>query len=124
MNLIANTNLFFMLFLALLCTDMRIDLILIDFLQRDRLDHIFDRFFVFKKILVRISISTNRLEEIQRFFSRLMLNSSSLVCTKKFMNEDHVIVERVFQFLIDYLDFEIFSFADSLLGFIFDERSF
>jgi hypothetical protein len=132
MNLIANTGLTFMLFVAFLRTDMRIGLILIDFLQCDRSDHTFNRFFVSKKILVRISICTGRLEEIQRFFNRLMLNDprlakdecSSLVCTKKFMNEDHVIIECVSQFLIDHLDSEISSFADSLLDFVFDERRF
>ncbi len=49
---------------------------------------------------------------------------SSLARTKKFMDEDHVIVERVSQSLIDHLDSEIFSFADSLLDFIFDGKDF
>jgi hypothetical protein len=134
MNLIANTEFIFMLVVALiiLCTDMKIDLILICVLQCDCLDYIFDRFFVLKKILVRVSIDTSDFEEIQKFFSRLMLNRSrlakdqcsSLVCTKKFINEDDVIVECVFQFLIDHLDFEIFSFADSLLDFRLDEKKF
>ncbi len=118
-----------MLFVVLLRTDMRVDLILIDFLQCDRFDHIFDRFFVSKKILVRIFISINDFEEIQIFFDRLMLNNSrlakdecsSLVCTKKFMNEDDIVVECVSQFLIDHLDSKIFSFADSLHDFCLDE---
>jgi hypothetical protein len=133
-NLIANTDFTFMLFVALIIlrTGMRVDLILIGSLQCDRFDHIFDRFFVLKKILVRILICTNRLEEIQEFFSRLMLNDSdvakhecsSLVCAKKFMNEDDIIIECVSQFLIDHFDSEIFSFADSLLDFCLDEESF
>jgi hypothetical protein len=121
-----------MLFVALLCTDMRVGLILIDSLQCDRFDHTFDRFFVSKEILVRIPICTNRLEEIQKFFNRLMLNDSrvakdrcpSLSRTKEFMNEDHVIAERVSQSLIDHLGSEVFSFADSLLDFFFDGRRF
>jgi hypothetical protein len=115
----------------ILRTDMKIDLILIDALQCDRIDHIFD-FVVSQEIFVRISISTSDFEEVQKSFDRLMLNdsdfakyeSSSLARTKKFMNEDHVIVERVSQFLIDHLDFEIFSFADSLLDFRLDEERF
>jgi hypothetical protein len=108
---------------------MRIGLILIDSLQCDRFDHIFDRFFVLQKIFVRISISTNDFEEIQKFFDRLMLNDSrlakdkcsSLVCAKKFMNEDHVIVENVLEALNDHFESKIFSFADSLLDFDLDE---
>jgi hypothetical protein len=114
--------------LVILRTDMRIGLILIDFLQCDRVDHIFD-FVVSQEIFVRISISTNDFEEIQKFFDRLMLNDSrlakdrcsSLVCTKKFMNENHVIVESVLEILNDHLESKIFSFADSLLDFDFDE---
>ncbi len=113
-------------------TDMKIDLILIDSLQCDRIDHTFDRFFVFEKIFVRVFINTNRLEEIQRFFSRLMLNdsdfakyeNSSLARTKKFMNEDDIIVECVLEVLNDHLESKIFSFADSLLDFALDERDF
>jgi hypothetical protein len=111
---------------------MKIDLILIDALQCDRLDHVFDRFFVFEKIFVRISISTNDFEEIQKFFSRLMLNdsdftkyeNSSLVRTKKFMNENDIIVESVLEILNDHLESKIFSFADSLLNFDLDEEDF
>jgi hypothetical protein len=129
MNLTANADFTLMLFVALLRTDMRIGLILIDSLQCDRSGHIFDRFFVPKKILVRIPISTDDFEEIQIFFDRLTLNSprlakdecSSLVCTKKFMNEDDIVVECVSQSLIDHLDSKIFSFADSLLDFCLDE---
>jgi hypothetical protein len=132
MNLIANADLILMLFVVLLRTDMRIDLILIDSLQCDRTDHIFDRFFVPEEIFVRISISTNDFEEIQRFFDRLMLNRSrlakdecsSLVRTKKFMNEDDIIVECVFEILNDHFESKIFSFADSLLDFDFDEEDF
>jgi hypothetical protein len=121
-----------MLFVALLCTDIRVGLILISSLQCGRTDHTFDRFFVPEEIFVRVSICTNDFEEIQVFFDRLMLNDSrlakdecsSLVCTKKFMNEDDIIVECVFQSLIDHLDFEIFSFADSLLDFCLDEGNF
>ncbi len=40
------------------------------------------------------------------------------------MNEDDIIVECVSQFLIDRLDFEIFSFADSLLDYVFYEEEF
>ncbi len=116
----------------ILRTDMRIDLILIDALQDDRIDHIFDRFFVLEEIFVRISIRTNDFEEIQRFFDRLMLNDSrlakdecsSLVCTKKFMNEDDIIVECVLEVLNDHFESKIFSFADSLLDFDFDEEIF
>jgi hypothetical protein len=118
--------------LAILRTDMRVDLILTDALQCDRSGHTFDRFFVPKEIFVRISISTSDFEEIQKFFDRLMLNDPdfakyedpSLARTKKFMNEDHVIAERVSQSLIDHLDSEVFSFADSLLDFIFDGGGF
>jgi hypothetical protein len=132
MNLIANTNLTLMLFVVLLRTDMRIGLILIESLQCDRLDDVFDRFFVFQEIFVRIFISTNDFEEIQKFFDRLMLNdsdfakyeSSSFVRTKKFMNEDHVIVESVLEILNDHLESKIFSFADSLLDFDLDEEDF
>ncbi len=132
MNLIANTDLTLMLFVALFRTDMRIDLILIESLQCDRFGDAFDRFFVFQEIFVRISISTKDFEEIQKFFDRLMLNDSdfakdrcsSLARTKKFMNEDDVIIERVSQFLIDHLESEIFSFADSLLDFRLDEERF
>jgi hypothetical protein len=107
---------------------MKVDLILIDALQCDRLDHVFD-FVVSQEIFVRISISTNDIEEIQRFFDRLMLNDSdfakyedsSLVCMKKFMNEDDIIVECVFEVLNDHLESKIFSFADSLLDFDLDE---
>jgi hypothetical protein len=132
-NLIANADFSLMLFIALLRADMRIGLILTDFLQCDCFDHISrDRLFVLQKIFVCISISTSDFEEIQILFDRLMLNSprfakdecSSLVCTKKFMNENDIVVECVFQFLIDHLDFKIFSFADSLLDFVFDEREF
>ncbi len=49
---------------------------------------------------------------------------SSLARTKKFMNEDHVIVESVLEILNDYLESKIFSFAESLLDFDFDERNF
>jgi hypothetical protein len=118
-----------MLFVVLLRTDMRVGLILIDFLQCDRFDHIFDRFFVSKKILVRILICTSRLEEIQGFSSRLMLNDSrvakdrcsSLARTKKFMNEDDIIVKCVLEALNDHFELKIFSFADSLLDFDLDE---
>jgi hypothetical protein len=123
----------FVVLVIILRTVMRIDLILIDFLQCDRIDHASrDRIFVSQKIFVRISISTSDFEEIQIFFDRLMWNSprlakdecSSLVCTKKFMNEDDIIIECVSQFLIDHLDSKIFSFADSLLDFCLDEESF
>jgi hypothetical protein len=112
---------------------MKIDLILIDALQCDRICRVSnDRLFVFRKIFVCVFISTNDFEEIQILFDRLMLNCSrlakeecsSLVCTKKFMNEDDIIVECVSQSLIDHLDSEIFSFADSLLDFVFDEERF
>jgi hypothetical protein len=117
---------------VILRTDMKIDLILIDALQCDRFDHIFDRFFVFEEIFVRISISTSDFEEIQKFFDRLMLNdsdfakykSSSLARTKKFMNKDDIIVECVLEILNDHLESKIFSFADSLLDFDFDEEDF
>jgi hypothetical protein len=117
---------------VILRTDMKIGLILIDALQCGRFDHIFDRFFVSEEIFVRISISTNDFEEIQEFFDRLMLNDprlakdrcSSLARTKKFMNEDHVIVENVLEILNDHLESKIFSFADSLLDFDFDEKDF
>jgi hypothetical protein len=108
---------------------MRIDLILISFLQCDRFDHFSrDCLFVSQEIFVRISISTGGFEEIQRFFDRLMLNdsgfakyeNSSLARTKKFMNEDDIIVECVFEVLNDHLESKIFSFADSLLDFDFD----
>jgi hypothetical protein len=108
---------------------MKIDLILIDLLQCDRLDHVFDQFFVFQKIFVRIFISTNDFEEIQKFFDRLMLNDSdfakyedsSFVRTKKFMNEDDIIVECVLEILNDHFESKIFSFADSLFDFDLDE---
>jgi hypothetical protein len=109
---------------------MKIDLILIDVLQCDRICRVSnDRLIVLQEIFVCVSISTNRFEKIQRFFDRLMLNCSyfakdecsSLVCTKRFMNEDDIIIECVSQSLIDHLDFEIFSFADSLLDFDLDE---
>jgi hypothetical protein len=110
---------------------MKIDLILINSLQCNRIDHIFD-FVVFQKIFVRISISTSDFEEIQKFFDRLMLNdsnfakyeSSSLARTKKFMNENDIIVECVLEVLNDHFESKIFSFADSLLDFDFDERNF
>jgi hypothetical protein len=136
MNLIANTELTLMLFVVLIIilrTDMKIDLILIDSLQCDCICRVSnDRLFVFEKIFVRISISTNDFEEIQEFFNRLMLNdsdfakyeSSSLARTKKFMNEDDIIVECVLEVLNDHLESKIFSFADSLLYFDFDEKSF
>jgi hypothetical protein len=116
----------------ILRTDMRIDLILIDALQCDRIDHIFDRFFILEEIFVRISISTSDFEEIQKFFDRLMLNDSnfakyedsSLARTKKFMNEDDIIVECVLEALNDHFESKIFSFADSLLNFDFDEEDF
>jgi hypothetical protein len=135
-NLIANAGFIFMLFfffvVSILCISMRISLILIDSLQCDRIDHTFDRFFVSEKILVCVSISTGLFEEIQGFFDRLMLNCprlakdacSSLICTKKFMNEDDIIVECVSQSLIYHLSSEIFSFADSLLDICLDERRF
>jgi hypothetical protein len=135
MNLIANTEFIFMLvftfLIIILRTDMRIDLILTDSLQCDRVDHIFG-FVVPQEIFVRISISTNDFEEIQKFFDRLMLNdsdfakyeNSSLVRTKKFMNEDDIIVECVFEVLNDHFESKIFSFADSLLDFDFDEEDF
>jgi hypothetical protein len=119
-----------MLFVALLCTDMKIDLILIDALQCDRICRVSnDRLFVSQKIFVRISISTDRFEEIQEFFDRLMLNDSdfakyedsSLVRTKKFMNENDIIVECVFEVLNNHFELKIFSFADSLLDFDLDE---
>jgi hypothetical protein len=118
-----------MLFVALLRTDMRIGLILIDSLQCDRLGHVFDRFFVFEKIFVRIFISTGDFEEIQKFFDRLMLNdsdfakyeNSSLARTKKFMNEDDIIVKCILEALNDHFESKIFSFADSLLDFDLDE---
>jgi hypothetical protein len=108
---------------------MRIGLILIDVLQCDRLDHVFDRFFVSQEIFVRISIDTDDFKEIQKFFDRLMLNDSdfakykdsSLARTKKFMNEDNIIVECVLEVLNDHFESKIFSFADSLLDFDFDE---
>jgi hypothetical protein len=109
---------------------MRIDLILTDSLQCGRFGH-FSRgcLFVSQEIFVRISISTDDFEEIQRFFDRLMLNDSrlakdrcsSLARTKKFMNEDHVIVENILEILNDHLEPKIFSFADSLLDFDLDE---
>jgi hypothetical protein len=117
--------------MIMLRTDMKICLILINSLQCDRLDHIFD-FVVSQKIFVRISISTNDFEEIQKFFDRLMLNDSdfakyedsSLARTKKFMNEDDIIVECVLEVLNNHFESKIFSFADSLLDFDFDERNF
>jgi hypothetical protein len=98
-------------------------------LQCDRIDYFFDRFFVLKKIFVRISISTNDFEEIQKFFDRLMLNDSdfakyedsSFARMKKFMNEDDIIVECVFKVLNDNFESKIFSFVDSLLDFDLDE---
>jgi hypothetical protein len=107
---------------------MKIDLILISSLQCDRFDHVFD-FVVLQEIFVRISISTDDFEEIQKFFDRLMLNdsdfakyeSSSLARTKKFMNEDDIIVECVLEVLNDHLESKIFSFTDSLLDFDLDE---
>jgi hypothetical protein len=117
----------------MLRTDMRIDLILISFLQCDRICRVSnDRLFVPQKIFVRISISTDDFEEIQRFFDRLMLNdsdfakyeNSSLACTKKFMNEDDIIVECVLEVLNDHFESKIFSFTDSLLDFDFDEKDF
>jgi hypothetical protein len=117
-----------MLFVVLLRTDM-IELILIDSLQCDRIDHIFDRFVVPQIIFVRVFTSTSDFEKVQKLFDRLMLNCSrfvkdecsSLVCTQKFMNEDDITIKCVFQFLIDHLDSEIFSFADLLLDFDLDE---
>jgi hypothetical protein len=112
---------------------MRIGLILINVLQCDRIYRVSnDRFFVPQKIFVRISISTNDFEEIQRFFDRLMLNDSrlakdecsSLARTKKFMNEDDIIVECVLEALNDHFESKIFSFADSLLDFDLDEKNF
>ncbi len=50
--------------------------------------------------------------------------NSSLVRTKKFMNEDDIIVECVLEALNDHFEPKIFSFADSLLDFDFDERNF
>jgi hypothetical protein len=47
--------------------------------------------------------------------------SSSLARTKKFMNEDDIIVECVLEVLNDHLESKIFSFVDSLLDFDFDE---
>jgi hypothetical protein len=132
MNLTANTEFIFMLvftfLIIILRTDMKIDLILIDSLQCDCVDHIFD-FVVSQEIFVRISISTADFEEIQKFFNRLMLNdsdfakyeSSSLARTKKFMNKDDIIVECVLEVLNDYFESKIFSFADSLLDFDLDE---
>jgi hypothetical protein len=115
--------------MIMLRTDMKIDLILIDSLQCDRIDHIFDRFFVSEKIFVRISINTKDFEEIQKFFDRLMFHDSdfakyecsSLVCTKKFMNEDDIIVECVFEVLNDHFKSKIFSFVDVLLDINLDE---
>jgi hypothetical protein len=135
MNLTANTEFIFMLvfifLIIILRADMRIDLILTDLLQCDRVDHTFD-FVVPQKIFVRISIDTSDFEEIQKFFDRLMLNdsdltkyeSSSLARTKKFMNEDDVIVECVLETLNNHLESKIFSFADSLFDFDFDEKYF
>jgi hypothetical protein len=134
-NLIANTGLSLMLFVSLIIlrTDMKIDLILIDLLQRDRIFRVSnDHLFVFQDIFVCVSISTGDFEEIQILFDRLMLNCprlakyecSSLVCTKKFINEDDITVECVSHFLTDHLDSEVFSFADSLLDFVFDGGEF
>jgi hypothetical protein len=123
----------FVAFVIILRTDIKIDLILIDFLQCDRICRVLnDRLFVSEKIFVCVSISTSDFEEIQILFDRLMLNDSrlaedecsSLACTKKFMNKDDIIVECISQFLIDHLDSEIFSFANSLLDFVFDEKRF
>jgi hypothetical protein len=119
----------FLFLIIILRTNIKIDLILIDALQCDRTDHIFDRFFVSEEIFVRIFISTNDFEEIQKFFDRLMLNDSdfakyedlSLARTKKFMNEDDIIVECAFKVLNDHFESKIFSFADSLLDFDLDE---
>ncbi len=136
MNLIANTEFIFMLvfffLIIILRTNMKIDLILIDFLQCDCLDRFFDWFFVFEKIFVRIFISTSNFEEIQKFFDCLMLNdsdfakyeNSSLVRTKKFMNENDIIVECVFEFLNDHFESKIFSLANSLLDFNLDKWDF
>jgi hypothetical protein len=118
----------FIFLIIILRTDMKIDLILIDLLQCNRVDHIFD-FVVSQEIFVRISISMNDFEEIQRFFDRLMLNDSdfakyedsSLARTKKFMNEDDIIVECVFVVLNDHFESKIFLFADSLLDFDLEE---
>jgi hypothetical protein len=111
---------------------MKIDSILINFLQCDRICRVSnDHLFVSQKFFVRISISTNDFEEIQRFFDRLMLNDSdfakykdsSFARTKKFMNEDDIIVECVLEVLNDHFESNIFSFADSLLDFDFDEEN-
>jgi hypothetical protein len=119
-----------MLFVALLRTNMRIGLILIVVLQYDRICCVSnDRLFVSEEIFVRIFINTRDFEEIEKFFDRLMLNDSdfakyecsSFVCTKKFVNKDHVIVENVLEILNDHLESKIFSFADSLLDFDLDE---
>jgi hypothetical protein len=109
---------------------MRIGLILIDALQCDRICRASsDRLFVSQELFVRVSINTSDFEEIQRFFDCLILNDSnfakyeclSLVCTKKFVIEDHVIVENVLEILNDHFESKIFSFADSLLDFDLDE---
>jgi hypothetical protein len=118
--------------LAILRTGMRIGLILIDFLQCGRINHTFDRFFISEEIFVRIPISTSGFEEIQRFFDRLMLNGpgfakyedSSLARTKKFMDEDDIIIECVLEALNDHFGPKIFSFADSLLDFDLDGKDF
>jgi hypothetical protein len=123
---------FILMIIIMLRTDMRIDLILISSLQCDRTGYTSGRFFVPQEIFVRISISTSDFEEIQKFFDRLMLNDlrlakdrcSSLVCTKKFMNEDDIIVECVLEALNDHFESKIFSFADSLLDFDLDEEDF
>jgi hypothetical protein len=133
MNLIANTEFIFMLVFTfiILRTGMRVGLILTGALQCDRVGHIFG-FVVLQEIFVRISISTGGFEEIQEFFDRLVLNDSdfakyedsSLARTKKFMNEDDIIVECVLEVLNNHLESKIFSFADSLLDFDFDGRNF
>jgi hypothetical protein len=119
--------------LAILRTGMGVGLILTGSLQCGRSGHPpRGCFFVPQEIFVRIPICTGRFEEIQGFFGRLVLNGPgfakyggpSLARTKKFMDEDHVIAERVSQSLIDHLGPEVFPFADPLLDFTFDGGGF
>jgi hypothetical protein len=137
MNLIANTEFTFMLvfpfLIIILRTDMRVGLILTGALQCGRSGHLpRGCLFVSQEIFVRIPISTDRFEEIQEFFDRLMLNgpgfakyeNSSLARTKKFMDEDDIIAECVLEVLNDHFESKIFSFADSLLDFDFDGEDF
>jgi hypothetical protein len=90
------------------------------------------RLIVPQKIFVRISISTSRFEKVQVLFCGLMLNFSGFAkdesplftCTKKLVDKNHVVIERVFNSLIDLFRSEVFSFADSVLDFSLDGRDF